>query len=227
MLKMSQNGSVLEKISFEELIDIMEREAKKRNAPVYTLKSKLKTPFHYLISAVLSSRTKDETTAKAVERLFSVADTPEKLMKLPVEEIEKLIYGVGFYRIKARKIKKLAEKLVKEYNSKVPDKFEELIKLDGVGRKTANVVLAGAFGKNVIGVDTHVHRISNRLGIVKTKNPEDTEKELYKIVPDNLKNRVNKAFVGFGQVVCKPNKPLCGECKISKICPKIGVKTTS
>ncbi len=222
---MSQSGSILEKISFEELLDIMEREAKKRNAPVYTLKSKLKTPFHYLVSAVLSSRTKDETTAKAVEKLFSVVKEPEDLAKLPIDEIEKLIYGVGFYRVKAKKLKKLAEKLVKEYNSKVPDKFEDLIKLDGVGRKTANVVLAGAFGKKVIGVDTHVHRISNRLGIVKTRTYEETERELNRIVPEKLKNRVNSVFVGYGQVVCKPNKPLCNECKLSKLCPKLDYKS--
>ncbi len=218
---MSQNGSVLKRIGFEELLKIMEEEARKRNAPVYKLKRILKSPFHYLVSAVLSSRTRDETTAKAVERLFSVVKKPEDLASLSVEEIEKLIYGVGFYRVKARKLKRLAEKLVKEYNSKVPDKFEDLVKLDGVGRKTANVVLAGAFGKDVIGVDTHVHRISNRLGIVKTKTPEETEKELNKIVPDGLKKDVNTVFVAFGQVVCKPNKPLCNECKLSKLCPKL------
>lgn len=207
-------------LKLEELLEIMEREAKKRNAPVFTLKGFLNDPFQHLIFAVLSSRTRDEVTVEAGKRLFSKASTPEKLVKMDVKEIEELIEGVGFYRIKAKNLKKLVEMLVKDYDSKVPLKLEELIKLPGVGRKTANIVLS-ASNIPTIAVDTHVHRISNRLGLVKTKKPEETERELKKLFPKELWNKVNTAFVGFGQTVCKPVKPLCDECPIDW-CPKIG-----
>jgi len=201
----------------EHLISEMERVAKEKGAPVYTLKNFLKTPFQHLVFTVLSSRTKDEVTAEVCKRLFSVADTPEKLAELPVDRIEELIRGVGFYRVKAKNLKKLAEELVKL--GRVPDSYEELVKLPGVGRKTANVVLASAFGKDSIGVDTHVHRISNRLGLVSTEKPEETEEELKKLFPKKLWRKVNRAMVGFGQTVCKPQKPLCSECPFKDRCP--------
>ncbi len=199
---------------FEKLISLMEKSAK--NAPVYTLKSFIKTPFQHLVFTVLSSRTRDEKTAEACKKLFSIADTPEKLASLELEEIEELIKGVGFYRTKAKRLKELAEKLIEL--GKIPDSYEELVKLPGVGRKTANVVLASAFGKNTIGVDTHVHRISNRLGLVSTKKPEETEVELKKIIPKHLWSRVNRAMVGFGQTICKPKKPMCDKCPIREYC---------
>ena len=214
---------ILSEIEWVELLKIMEEEGKKRKAPVLTLKGFLKTPFQHLIFAVLSSRTRDEQTAKVAERLFKKIKTPEDLMNIPEEELEKLLYGVGFYRVKASRLKKIAHQLVKKYNSEVPSNFSELVSLEGVGVKTANVVLAHAFGRDVIGVDTHVHRISNRLGIVKTKTPERTEKELLKVVPEGLRRRVNSSFVAFGQTVCRPIKPLCDECPLSNLCPKIGV----
>jgi len=200
----------------------MEQEAKKRNAPVYTLDDNL-TPFQHLVTAILSTRTRDEQTAKAAKRLFKVAKTPHDIVKLSVEQIDELIRVVGFHRVKARKIKELAEILIKKYNSQVPSDFNELIKLPGVGRKVANIVLARAFNIPAIAVDTHVHRISNRMGIVSTKSPEETEKVLMKIVPRELWSKINKPFVGFGQTVCKPLKPLCSECPF-KDCPKIGVE---
>lgn len=212
-----------EKLNLEELLEVMESEARKRNAPVFTLKGFLNDPFQHLIFAVLSSRTKDEVTVKAGKRLFKKAKNPEELAKMDVGEIEKLIEGVGFYRVKAKNLKKLAEILVSKYNSRIPLNLEELTKLPGVGRKTANIVLS-ASNIPTIAVDTHVHRISNRLGLVKTKKPEETEEQLKKLFPKKLWNRVNQAFVGFGQTVCKPIKPLCNECPI-KWCPKIGVKT--
>ncbi|RLI78529.1 endonuclease III [Archaeoglobales archaeon] len=208
-------------LKLEELLEVMEREAKKRNAPVFTLKGFLNDPFQHLIFAVLSSRTRDEVTVKAGKKLFSKANTPEKLAKMDVKEIEELIEGVGFYRVKAKNLKKLAEILVKDYNSNVPLSLEELTKLPGVGRKTANIVLS-ASNIPTIAVDTHVHRISNRLGLVKTTKPEETEEQLKKIFPKELWNRVNQAFVGFGQTVCKPVKPLCNECPIDW-CPRIGL----
>lgn len=204
-------------MNLSKLLDVMEREAKKRGAPVFTFKENLSDPFTQLIFTILSSRTRDEATVEAGKRLIEKARTPKELMKLDVDEIERLIRGVGFYRVKARKLKELAEKLVKDYNAEVPLDFDELIKLPGVGRKTANLVLSSS-GTPAIAVDTHVHRISNRLGLVKTRTPEETEKELMKIFPRDLWPKINKAFVGFGQVVCKPRKPLCSECPLREIC---------
>ncbi|WP_456469611.1 endonuclease III domain-containing protein [Archaeoglobus sp.] len=205
------------------MVELMEREAKKRKAPVYTLKGEIKSPFQHLVAALLSSRTRDEATASAVQRLFSKVRTPEELAELNEEEIAELIKGVGFYRVKARRLKELARKLVEDYNSEVPLKFEELVKLPGIGRKSANVVLAYS-GIPAIPVDTHVHRISNRLGLVKTEKPEETEERLKEIFPVSMWDKVNKAFVGFGQTVCKPVKPLCDECPLRDECPKVEVK---
>lgn len=214
-----------EALGWEKLLEIMENEARKRKAPVFTLKTFLNETFHHLIFAVLSSRTRDEQTAEVVKRLFNHAKTPEELADMPVEKIEELIRGAGFYRVKARKIKDLARIIATEHGSKVPEDYDELVKLPGVGRKTANVVLAHAFGKPAIAVDTHVHRISNRMGIVRTKKPEETEEELKKLVPKEFWVKVNSSFVGFGQTVCKPLKPLCDECPVSFCCPRVGVQT--
>ena len=203
-------------MDWEWLINVMESEAKKRNAAVFWKEER--DPFKILVSTILSTRTRDEMTVEASNRLFKVVKTPEDLAEMRVEDIEKLIKGVGFYKEKAKKLKKLGEILVKEYDSKVPDKLEELLKLPGVGRKVANVVLAEAFNKEAIAVDTHVHRISNRMGLVRTRTPDETEEELKKIVPRRYWRRVNKAMVGFGQTVCKPVKPRCNECKLLKIC---------
>ncbi|MFW6128568.1 MAG: endonuclease III domain-containing protein [Halobacteriota archaeon] len=208
-------------LGWGRIVDIMWREAEAREAPVS--KKKSGTPFKHLVSAVLSSRTRDEMTIQATERLFEVIEGPEDLKELSVDEIEKLIWGVGFYRVKAHKLKELADTLLKDYGSLVPSDYEELVKLPGVGRKTANVVLASAFNKSVIAVDTHVHRISNRMGFVETEKPEETEDELKEIVPKDYWVGLNRAFVGFGQTVCKPQRPLCSECPFDYCCPKIGV----
>ena len=202
-------------MNWQWIVETMEKIGKEKKAPVYNFNPK--TPFEVLVSAILSTRTKDEQTAKAVKRLFSVVSKPEDLLRLSVDEIDELIKPVGFHRIKAENIKKLAEILVREYGSKVPERFEDLIKLPGVGRKVANIVLA-SLGKQAIAVDTHVHRIANRLGVVKTKSPEETEQALKSIVPKELWSRLNKAFVGFGQTVCKPRRPLCDECPFVGLC---------
>jgi len=207
-------------VDLAKLLDVMEVESRKRKAPVYELKSELRTPFHHLVAALLSSRTRDEVTIQAAQRLLDLADSPEKLASMSVSEIEDLIKGVGFYRVKARRLKELATILVKRYNSKVPLQFDELIKLPGIGRKSANVVLAH-LGHPAIAVDTHVHRVSNRIGLVKTKKPNETEAELKKIFPEKLWNRVNRVFVGFGQTVCKPQKPLCNECPLRNQCREV------
>ncbi len=209
-------------VDLERIIELMEKEARTKKAPIYTLKDEINTPFQHLVAALLSSRTRDEVTAEAVSRLFSRVSTPEELAEMDEKEIEELIKGVGFYRVKARRLKELARKLVEDYNGEVPLKFEELVKLPGIGRKSANVVLVHS-GVPAIPVDTHVHRISNRLGLVKTTSPEETEGELKKIFPKSMWDRVNKAMVGFGQTVCRPQRPLCNECPLRKWCPKIGV----
>nr|WP_230972263.1 endonuclease III [Archaeoglobus neptunius] len=200
----------------------MEREAKKRGAAVYTLKSNIKTPFQHLVAALLSSRTRDEATVQAVQKLFSKVKTPEDIAKMDEDEIADLIKSVGFYRVKAKRLKELAKRLIEDYNSEVPLEFDELVKLPGIGRKSANVVLVYS-GIPTIPVDTHVHRISNRLGLVRTAKPEETEKELKKIFPVEMWSKVNRAFVGFGQTVCRPQKPLCNECPLLNICPRKGL----
>ncbi|MBO8181764.1 MAG: endonuclease III [Archaeoglobus sp.] len=210
-------------LDWEKLLDLMESEARKRNAPVFTLKGFLNEPFQHLVFAILSARTRDEQTVRAASNLYKVADTPEKLARLSEEEIASLIKAAGFYKNKAKNLKAMAKILVEEHGSRVPDSYEELVKLPGVGRKTANVVLTHAFNKSTIAVDTHVHRIANRLGLVRTEKPEETEEELKKIVPKELWKRVNTAFVAFGQTVCRPIKPLCSECPVEEFCQKVGV----
>ena len=161
-------------------------------------------------------------TGKAVLKLFRKANTPSKIAKMNVKELEKILYGVGFYRTKAKNLKKLAKMVV--MNSRVPDTIDKLITLPGVGRKTANIVLCFGFRKKALPVDVHVQRISNRLGLVKTKKPEDTEKILLKKIPGKYIRKLNFVFVAYGQTVCLPLSPLCSECKLNIICPKIGVK---
>lgn len=209
---------------FIKVLNILEEEFPKWNAPVVSLMAQqTKDPFKILISTIVSLRTKDEITAQASKRLFSVAETPEEISKLPEEQIQKLIYPAGFYKNKAKTIKEISKIIVEKYNGKVPDSLEELLKFKGVGRKTANLVLSEGFNKPAICVDIHVHRISNRLGFVKTKTPEETELALMEKVPKQYWNKVNKLLVAFGQTICKPVSPLCSKCKIEKICKKFNV----
>ncbi|MCX6768269.1 MAG: endonuclease III [Candidatus Micrarchaeota archaeon] len=203
---------------------LMQRESSRRGAPVLSVESAIgKGAFAILIFTVLSARTRDETTIKAGRRLLAHAPTPQKLSLLPISQIQKLIYPVGFYKTKAKHLHALAHKLISEFGGAVPSTFESLTSLPGVGRKTANIVLASAFGKHTIGVDTHVHRISNRLGLVKTKSPEKTNDALDRIIPNKYKKKFNMSMVAFGQTVCTPLRPKCSECPITKVCPRIGV----
>lgn len=181
-------------------------------------------PFKILISCLLSLRTKDRNTAKASANLFAVADTPEKILRLPIKKLEKLIYCSGYYKNKAKTIKHVSKVILEKYHGKVPDTEQKLLEIKGIGRKTSNIVLAFAFKKNVIPVDTHVHVIPNRLGWIKTKNPEQTEKELMKIIPERYWFELNTVFVLFGQKICITQSPLCSQCPLNKLCPKIGVK---
>ena len=208
-----------------EVIEILRRETKKWDVPIVTLMSQTeRNPFKILIATVLSLRTKDEVTAKAADRLFQVADNPYDMMKIDEEEIAALIYPVGFYRRKAKNIKEICKVLIDKYDGKVPDDIDELLKLPGVGRKTANLVVTLGYGKPGICVDTHVHRISNRLGYVDTKTPEETEFALRKKLPEEYWIEINDLLVSLGQHICHPTSPKCSQCPIEEYCEKRGVK---
>ncbi len=174
--------------------------------------------FSILIGTILSARTKDEATAKAVKKLFSKYKTPKALAHAKVKDIEKLIKSIGFYHVKSKRIIEVAKIIDSQYNGIVPDDLETLLKLPGVGRKTANCVLVYAFGKPAIPVDIHVHRISNRLGLVETKTPEETELALMKKIPKKFWIDINDTFVMYGQNICKPISPMCDVCKIKRNC---------
>jgi len=180
-------------------------------------------PFYILISTVLSARNKDEMTIKATQKLFAKYKTPKQIAAAPVKKLEPLIKQSGFYKTKAKRIKEISKILLEKYKGKVPDDFDKLIELPGVGRKTAGCVMVYAFNKPAIPVDTHVHRISNRLGWVKTKTREQTEQELMKIIPKEYWLDVNEVLVIHGQTVCAPISPFCSKCKIIKYCSRIGV----
>ena len=190
-----------------------------------TLNRMRKNPnaFKILISCLLSLRTQDKNTEKSSKRLFAVADTPQKILKLSDKKLEKLIYSSGHYKKKAKTLKHVSKILIEEHKGQVPDKKEELLKIKGIGPKTANIVLAFAYGKSVLPIDTHCHRIPNRLGWLKTKTPEQTEKELEKILPKKYWKEFNAIFVLFGQTICQPISPLCSKCPVREYCPRIGV----
>ncbi len=192
-------------------IKLIKEECKKYQNPIVTEIADLTgNPFKVLISCLLSLRTKDAVTAKASKRLFDVAASPEKIIKLNSKQIEKLIYPIGFYKTKAKRIKEICKVLIKKYDNKVPNNEEELLKLKGVGRKTMNIVMTYGFhSDNNIAVDTHVNRIPKRLGWVKTKNPEETEKELLKVIPKKYWHDINNDLVTFGQNICVPVSPFC------------------
>ena len=206
-------------VSIDQVVRILKKEIRKWDVPIVgVVAERTKDPFHVLISCILSLRTKDGTTAEATERLFRLATTPEKMVSLPAKVIEKAIYPVGFYRTKARNIKGICNDLIKRFGSKVPDDIDTLLTLKGVGRKTANLVVTLGFGKYGICVDTHVHRISNRLGYIRTKTPDKTEKALRKKLPRRHWIVFNDLLVTFGQNLCKPISPICSECGISAYC---------
>ncbi|MEK6951084.1 MAG: endonuclease III [Nanoarchaeota archaeon] len=176
------------------------------------------TPFQLLVATLLSSRTKDTTTIPLVKMLFAQYPTPQHFLNAEVKQLEKALYGVGFYRVKARQVQKLSQIILKKYHGQVPNTFEGLTSLPGVGRKTANCLLNYAFQQPAIAVDVHVHRITNRLGWVKTKNPEETETALEKIVPRQLWSRINMLLVDHGQRICRPRKPRCAICPVRNYC---------
>lgn len=180
-------------------------------------------PFQILISCILSLRTQDKTTEEASQRLFRLARTPQAMSRLSAEKIQKAIYPVGFYRVKAQRIRELGKRIAEEYGGRVPGTIEELLQLKGVGRKTANLVVTLGFDKPGICVDTHVHRITNRWGLIETKTPAQTEMTLREILPVRYWKKLNGYLVAFGQGICKPISPLCSRCTIRPFCARVGV----
>jgi endonuclease III len=180
-------------------------------------------PFRILIGCLLSLRTKDEVTYPATERLFARASTPQAMRRLRPATIERLIYPVGFYRTKARQILAISEALLGRFGGRVPDTIDELLTLPGVGRKTANLTVTLGYGKAGICVDTHVHRISNRLGWVRTRTPDETEDALRRVLPRRHWIPINEILVRHGQQVCKPISPICSACPVAADCPRAGV----
>jgi endonuclease-3 len=205
-------------------IRILRREAPKWQTPVVTLIAEASdSPFKVLISCILSLRTQDTTTAHASHRLFALADSPETMVRLTAKKIERAIFPVGFYRTKAKTILEICRTLIEKYSGKVPDEIDELLKLKGVGRKTANLVVTLGYNKPGICVDTHVHRISNRWGYVKTATPEKTEVALRAKLPKQYWIEYNDLLVSFGQQLCRPISPLCSQCPVAKYCSQVGV----
>ena len=184
-------------------------------------------PFSILIGTILSARTKDESTTKVVKQLFAKYKTPKALANAKLRDIEKIIKPIGFFHVKSKRIIEVAKIIDSQYKGKVPSNLEKLVELPGVGRKTANCVLVYAFEKPAIPVDIHVHRISNRLGLVETKTPEETEIELMKKIPKKLWLDINDTFVMYGQNICKPISPMCNVCKIKKSCKYYSMKNAS
>jgi endonuclease-3 len=207
-----------------KVIRHLEKDFSKWNLPIVSsMAEEHSGPFPILVSTILSLRTKDEVTAKATERLLALAETPEDMVKLSEEEIIKAIYPVGFYRNKAKTVLHISRELIDCFSSRVPDTIEELLTLKGVGRKTANLVVTLGYNKEGLCVDTHVHRISNRLGYVRTKTPEETEYALRKKLPLEYWLRYNTLMVAFGRHICLPVSPFCSRCTVINYCDRVNV----
>jgi len=214
----------MEDIKINNVIKILKKELAVGTMPIVShLAENQRDPFVILISTLLSLRTKDEVTEVASERLFALASTPAEMLRAPVEKIAKTIFPVGFYNVKARTIHSVCRDLIKRFNSQVPDDLDELLSIKGVGRKTANLVVSLAYGKDGICVDIHVHRISNRLGYLRTKTPDETEFVLRAKLPHQHWIIYNTIMVAFGRKTCRPVSPLCSKCPVFKYCDRVGV----
>jgi len=213
----------LAKRSMDTILKKMEQALYRENPPRMTALRGLQSeeqgdPFKILIGTILSARSRDENTTKVVNKLFARFKTPEDLASADIDELKKLIHSIGFYNVKAARIKEVSQVLVSKFGGRVPSDVDQLLELPGVGRKTANCVLVYAFDKPAIPVDVHVHRISNRLGLVKTNIPEQTELELSRLVNRRLWTKVNDTFVMYGQNICLPIKPNCKACDLKRTC---------
>ncbi|HAS82502.1 MAG TPA: endonuclease III [Verrucomicrobia bacterium] len=203
---------------------VLKAEYEKQSAPIIEfIQAQTGSSFNVLVATLLSARTRDETTTKVVRKLFAVVRSPADLRQQSVEALEQLIFPVGFYRTKARHLKALGEVLQQQFNDTVPDTIEALCTLPGVGRKTANLVMSVAFDKHAICVDIHVHRISNRLGLLQTTTPLETEMTLRQILPKRYWKPWNRQLVSFGQTLCTPRHPQCDRCPIYRVCSRVGV----
>lgn len=215
---------VMEDSKMNDVVKILKKELALGEMPIVShLAEDQQDPFMILISTLLSLRTKDEVTAQATDRLFALASTPEDMLKIPESTIAKVVYPVGFYRVKAKNIHHTCRELIDRFRSKVPDNLDDLLSIKGVGRKTANLVITLAYGKDGICVDTHVHRISNRLGYVQTKTPDETEFALRVKLPRRHWIIYNTLLVAFGRKTCKPVSPLCSACPVRKHCDRVCV----
>ncbi|MBN1493053.1 MAG: endonuclease III [Candidatus Omnitrophica bacterium] len=213
--------------NIDTIIALLKKEVKAFKLPIVTEMIQLKRdPFKVLISTILSLRTKDETTREASYRLFAAAATPAEMVKLSHAHIEKLIYPVGFYKNKARSVLAACKRLLDDFNGIVPDDIDTLLTFKGVGRKTANLVITLGYNKPGICVDVHVHRITNRWGMVKTKTPDETEMVLRTILPKKHWIIINDLLVAYGQNLCRPTSPFCSKCKIKKYCKQVNVGKT-
>jgi len=213
--------------TIDKIISILKKEVAKFPVPaVGRIAAETADPFRILISCLLSLRTRDEVTEAASDRLFHLAATPQSIATLHRNQIEKAIYPVSFYRNKTGQILSLSKMLLQHYNGNVPKEMDDLLRLPGVGRKTANLVLTVGFGQYGICVDTHVHRISNRLGLIKTKTANESEMALYETLPKRYWMTYNDILVPYGQFICRPISPFCGGCKIAIFCSKVGITTS-
>ena len=210
--------------NISKIIRFIRQSAHHWETPVVVSMKGQRNPFHVLVSCILSLRTRDKVTDVASSRLFALADTPKKITAVKRHSIEKAIYPVAFYRVKAETIRNISHQLLDTYSGHVPDSIDELLKLKGVGRKTANLTVILGYGKLGICVDTHVHRVINRWGYVATRTPDTTEFALRKILPKRFWKEINGLLVSFGQNVCKPVSPICSSCIVAEFCQRVGVK---
>lgn len=221
--KSSRTG-MISNSNIDKILKIIEKSTNQWKLPsVSTIAQGPPSPFRVLIATLLSLRTKDDVTMAASRRLFHMADTPESMILLTGKQIEKLIYPVAFYRNKSAHILTICKDLINEHNGIVPRDIETLLKFKGVGRKTANLVLILGYDIPAMCVDTHVHRISNRMGYIKTRNPDESEQKLRQKLPEKYWMKYNDLLVTYGQNLCKPVSPLCSSCRVASYCPKIGV----
>jgi len=217
-------SSQQDRTDIDAIVRTLRAEVRSLRVPIVTeISRRRRNPFDILISTVLSLRTKDDVTRAASLRLLEKGPTPRAMLSLPEEEIARLIFPVGFYKTKAKRIREICAELLKSHGGKVPDTIDELLTLSGVGRKTANLVVTLGYGKPGICVDTHVHRISNRLGYVSTKSPEETERALREKLPRQYWIEYNDLLVTWGQNVCRPISPWCSRCAVRPYCKQVGV----
>lgn len=219
----SQDFNSAQKSKISDIMNILAKHFHYTERTTLNRMRKKPDPFKILIACLLSLRTKDNTTKSVSDKLFKIADTPQKILNLKTKKLEKIIFSAGHYKKKAKTLKHVSQELINKFNNKVPNNKQDLLSIKGIGPKTANIVLNFAYQKPTLPIDTHCHRLPNRLGWVKTKTPEKTELALEKILPKKYWMEFNAIFVLFGKTICQPISPWCSKCPISKLCPKIGV----